>query len=126
MSTTTTIQLNTVSVVLNGDFDAEAVKEIRPLFHELSEKNESNVIIEMSDVSFIDSSGIGAIVFLYKRLVAKGFELVLIGPTGQPLQIMEQLRINQSIRFFSDMKTYFLSTGNPLSTSNHESHRMVS
>jgi anti-sigma B factor antagonist len=123
---TTTKQLNTVSVVLNGDFDAEAVKEIRPLFHELSEEKKSSVIIEMSDVSFIDSSGIGAIVFLYKRLVAKGLELVLVGPTGQPLQIMEQLRINQSISFFVDMKEYFITTGNPNTIVNSESQRLTS
>jgi len=117
---TKTVKLNTVSVVLNGDFDAEAVKDIRPLFHNLSEERESNVIIEMSDVSFIDSSGIGAIVFLYKRLIAQGLELVLIGSTGQPLQIMEQLRINKSIRFFADMKEYFCMTGNVVPIVQHE------
>lgn len=112
---TQTYNLNMVSVVLNGDFDAEAVKEIRPLFHELSEEKNSNVLIEMSEVSFIDSSGIGAIVFLYKRLVAKGFQLALVGTKGQPKQIMEQLRINRSIRFFPDMKEYLVSTGNDVS-----------
>jgi anti-anti-sigma factor len=111
MNTITTTQLNTISIVLNGAFDAEAVQEIRPLFMEISNERESNVIIDMSHVSFIDSSGIGAIVYLNKVLLIKGFKLVLVGSNGQPLHIMQKLRATQSIQLNSSMQEYFRETG---------------
>lgn len=102
-------KLNQVFVVLNGDFDALAVTEIRPLFDKMAEEAEVNILVDMADVSFIDSSGIGALVFLYKRLIAKGCKLILIGTNGQPQEIMSQLRIDRTIINYRDLRDYLLS-----------------
>ena len=106
-----TYQINYISIVLNGDFDALAVTEIRPLFDRLAERETTNVLVDMADVSFIDSSGIGALVFLYKRMIAKGRQLILAGANGQPQQIMGQLRIDQTIQTYGNIREYLLSTG---------------
>jgi anti-sigma B factor antagonist len=115
MSTTTTTQLNTISISLAGKFDDSAVKALKPLLVQLSHKNSSNVIIEMSKVSFIDSTGVGAILYLFKKMAARGLELILIGPNGQPLKIMKQLQMNQSIPFFQDLLEYHSAMGRTLS-----------
>ncbi|PSW05750.1 STAS domain-containing protein [Photobacterium lipolyticum] len=84
-------------VKLNGDFDALSVAEIRPDFEAITAEVQQQIILDLRQVGFIDSSGIGAIVFLYKRLKAEGRGLELTGARGQPKQLLELLRIHQVI-----------------------------
>lgn len=79
-----------------GDMDAAAMKTQRPHFEELAECGE-DVALDMSDVDFIDSSGVGAIVFLYKRLLQTKHKLTLNKLTGQPLQLLTYLRLNDLV-----------------------------
>lgn len=82
---------------IDGPFDAAAAARMRPLFEEIATAADADVVIDLSAVGFIDSSGIGAIVFLYKRLATAGRTLGLAGVQGQPLQLMEFLRIPRVI-----------------------------
>ena len=76
--------------------DAAAMAAIRPQFEALAQGAE-DVELDLSKVSFIDSSGIGGIVFLYKRLVAAGRRLTVRGLGGQPLQMFKYLRITDML-----------------------------
>ena len=59
-------QCNSDQVVsLTGDFDVNSVNDAKPLFEDLA-VNGADVVVDLSDVRFIDSSGIGALVFLYR------------------------------------------------------------
>ncbi|WP_136680304.1 STAS domain-containing protein [Neptunomonas sp. XY-337] len=82
---------------IEGSLDALAVEILRPRFDTLVQE-EHDVTIDMSEINFIDSSGIGAIVFLFKRLRALGRKLCLNGVHGQPLELLKHLRIDQSIQ----------------------------
>lgn len=85
-------------IKLIGDLDALSVSEIRPEFESIAEdKQQQQIILDLEKVGFIDSSGIGAIVFLYKRLKADGRGLELMGARGQPKHLLELLRIHQVI-----------------------------
>ncbi len=52
-----------------------------------------NVELDLSRVDFIDGSGMGAIAYLYKNLVARGRRLVLTGAVGQPREMLERLGV---------------------------------
>ena len=81
-----------------GDFDAFAAEKIRPELEAISNSNEmQNIILDLTEVTFIDSSGIGAIVFLYKRLIASKCTFHLTGVQGQPRELFELLRIHKAI-----------------------------
>jgi len=99
MSFTTKIN-NTIQFDIDGSLDALAVEILRPNFDALVQ-NESDVALNLASVQFIDSSGIGAIVFLFKRLRALERNLNLIGVHGQPLELLKHLRIDQSISVMS-------------------------
>lgn len=92
-------------VSLTGDFDVNSVNNAKPLFEDLAVHG-SDVIVDLSEVRFIDSSGIGALVFLYKRLVAQKHQMVLIGVQGQPLELLEILKITQTIPSFANLNVY--------------------
>jgi stage II sporulation protein AA (anti-sigma F factor antagonist) len=94
MSDTT---LNQLQSQLNGSFDALSVAEVRPLLDALTEQDSGDVQLDLAQIDFIDSSGIGALVFLYKRLHSKSRKLSLTGVKGQPLELLKFLRIDRSI-----------------------------
>ena len=85
-------------IELSGEMDALGAVEIRPVLEEAVDQDQSeNVSLDLSSVTFLDSSGIGAIVFLYKRLKAVGRKLEISGVRGQPRELMELLRIHKAI-----------------------------
>jgi len=84
-------------ISVEGDFDAEFSKEARSSFEEIAINSTDDVIIDLSKTRFLDSSGIGAVVFLYKRLRARNQNLELIGVEGQPRDLIQMLRIDRAI-----------------------------
>ena len=82
---------------VEGDMDAAAMKALRPRFEELAECGE-DVALDMSDVEFIDSSGVGGIVFLYKRMLAANRKLKLQKLSGQPQQLLMYLRLADLVK----------------------------
>ena len=84
---------------LSGDFDASAVSDhqLKDVFENLVSGWDGDIEVDLSDVHFMDSSGIGAIVFLFKRLNASARKLHLSGAVDQPLQLIEMLRLHKSI-----------------------------
>lgn len=74
----------------NGDLDAVGVKDKLSVFSELALQN-TDVTIDMSAVQSIDGSGIGALVFLYKRLRSTGHRVRLTNVRSQPMSVLENL-----------------------------------
>lgn len=83
-------------VDITEDMDAAAMTRLKPLFEELG-TGADDVTLDLSGVEFVDSSGIGGIVFLYKRLRIAGRKLRLRGASGQPLQLITHLRLSDLI-----------------------------
>ncbi|KLV02641.1 anti-anti-sigma factor [Photobacterium aquae] len=86
-----------IGLTLPNEFDAHLAKQMEPEFEALSQTDSNELIIDMTQVQFIDSCGIGAIVFLYKRLKIRGKPLSLLNVNGQPRQLMKMLRIDKVI-----------------------------
>lgn len=82
----------TVFVEMKDDLDAAAMEQLRPRFEELATSRE-DVEIDLSSVRFIDSSGVGGIVYLYKRLTASGVRLVLTGANDQPRDLLDYVGV---------------------------------
>jgi anti-sigma B factor antagonist len=79
---------------VSGDMDAGLMVSLRADL-ELLAQGDGNVEIDMKNVSFIDSSGIGGLVFLYKRLVKQGRSLTVKNVNSQPLQMFNYLQLTE-------------------------------
>lgn len=89
-------QLLTLSLV--GDFDAMSSKKAHAVIDEvLVEDLHPEIEIDLQHVHFIDSSGIGAIVYLFKRLDEANRHMRIEHAHGQPLKMLELLRIGSAI-----------------------------
>lgn len=87
---------------ITGDFDAAQAQNARRYFQELIEDVDKNICLDLSQVPFIDSSGIGAIVFLYKRLRCSGYDLTISGLQKQPSELLHLLRIDKIIKMLAE------------------------
>jgi anti-anti-sigma factor len=98
----TYVEPNTVVLKLEREFDALAVADARPMLEGIVANSDSNVVMDFAQVDFLDSSGIGCVVFLFKRLYATKRSLVLQGLHDQPLRLIQTLRIDKAIPIRAD------------------------
>ena len=85
------------SLNLKNELDALTIEALRDDLERLGNSGQ-DVDLDFTEVTFIDSSGIGALVFLFKRLRATKSTLRLHGVQGQPLELIQYLRIDKSIQ----------------------------
>jgi len=79
---------------VRGELDALSVTELRPLFDKVVDDGRRDVVVELSELRLIDSSGVGALVSLYKRVRGGGGQVQFTGVTAQPLVIFKLLRLD--------------------------------
>ena len=87
-----------ISYHITGYFDAQTVSALESDFQALVDENKGRIILDLSDADFMDSSGIGSIVFLYKRLKAHNRDLLITGLQGQPARLIQSLRVDKTIK----------------------------
>ena len=87
-------------VRLSGEVDTYTVPEIREAFDSLMLPGGAHVVVDLSEVTFLDSSGLGAIFSLHHRLGAVAGRLRLVC-SGVTLRLVELLHIDQVIEVFT-------------------------
>ena len=88
---------DTAVIVLEGEFDALAAPVTRAEFDRVVTAGGGDLIVDLTGVTFMDSSGAGALVYLHKRLVGQQRALKLVGVSGQPLELLDLLHISTVI-----------------------------
>jgi anti-sigma B factor antagonist len=82
-------------LTIEGELDAVSVSELRPDLEKLVKSRPSSVEVDLSSLRMVDSSGVGALVSLYKRVRAQGGGVVIKGLRDQPLAIFRLLRLDR-------------------------------
>jgi anti-sigma B factor antagonist len=82
-------------LVIEGELDAVSVAELRGDLEKLVKTRPSVVDVDLSQLRMVDSSGVGALVSLYKRVRAQGGSVVIKGLRDQPLAIFRLLRLDR-------------------------------
>ncbi|MBV9417353.1 MAG: STAS domain-containing protein [Solirubrobacterales bacterium] len=74
-----------------GELDIARVGDFRAALSNAASEDETAVVVDLSDVSFIDSSGLGALVELHDRLRRDGRRLAVIAPGGSAPAVLINL-----------------------------------
>ena len=82
-------------LAIEGELDAVSVSELRPDLEKLVKGRPTVVEVDLSSLRMVDSSGIGSLVSLYKRVRAQGGSVVIKGLRDQPLAIFRLLRLDR-------------------------------
>jgi anti-sigma B factor antagonist len=80
---------------LDGALDALTTPDIRPIFDKVVADGRRRVTVDLEKVTMIDSSGVGAIVSLFKRVKAEGGQVLVVGARDQPLAVLKLLKLDR-------------------------------
>ena len=86
-----------VTVTLKGDIYVDQADELVDVFNSIVEKRPQEVIIDISGLKSITSSGIGKIVLLYKNLHEKNTRLKIIGVNDTIMQIFKIVKLDKLV-----------------------------
>jgi anti-anti-sigma factor len=74
-----------------GELDFARVGDFRAALSDAAREGAAVVVVDLSQVSFIDSSGLGAIVELHNRLRRGGRRLAVVAPSGSAPAVLFDL-----------------------------------
>ncbi len=95
LSVLTDFEDNDVAIVrLEGDLVVSDIDKLRREIHEIIDKNVYKILIDMSEIDFIDSSGIGLLVEILKTISKyEGGQLKLVNLNRQVREILKQIQL---------------------------------
>ena len=91
-------------LAIEGELDAVTVSDLRGEIEKLLARKPGRVEVDLSLLRMVDSSGVGALVSLYKRVRAQGGDVVVTGLRDQPLAIFRLLRLDR-VMVGAELKT---------------------
>lgn len=91
-----------VAVVLRGDVDAAGTPALREQLDGPLAGGRQNFVIDLSEVGFIDSSGLATVVQLFKRVRIGDGDVRLCGLQADVLRLFELVRLDRVFGLFPD------------------------
>lgn len=75
----------------HGDLDIATMGDFREALGDAVRDGARTVVVDLSEVDFVDSSGLGAIMEMYERLRHGEREVVIVVPPGSAAAVMLNL-----------------------------------
>ena len=91
-------------IELSGSLDLYSSNQLKDTFIKLIESRIERIIISLKDVDTINSSGIGALIFISSTTRKFNCPLVLILPDGPILRVLEAARLKHYFKIVPSMK----------------------
>ncbi len=81
------------SLRLEGALDAQTGSEVRPIFDAVVAARPRRVVVDLAALTILDSTGVGLLVALCKRVRANGGDVAVVGAVEQPLMVIRLLKL---------------------------------
>jgi anti-sigma B factor antagonist len=90
-------------VTLSGSLDASAVESLRhqSIVWFESQPDLKQVVVDLGEVGFMDSTGLGALIGMLKRVALRGGDLRLARPRPNVKLVLEITRANKIFAIFA-------------------------
>lgn len=86
---------NKATVTIQGTLDINSAPAVSERIDQLVATRPAHVTVDLSGLELIDSSGVAALVKLYKMVRSAGGTFVVTGARDQPLAIFKLLRMDK-------------------------------
>ena len=98
-------ELGPVTVLeISGNLDALSAAEMKEETERIVEGKRFNVILNVNRLKLVDSSGVGAIVSLFKRCRASKGDVKIAGLCDQPREIFRLLRLDRAFEIYDSQE----------------------
>ncbi|HOX37217.1 MAG TPA: STAS domain-containing protein [Candidatus Brocadiia bacterium] len=94
---------NAVIVALAGRFDAASASDVKKLLKGLIADGKCRLVLELSQVDFLDSSGLGVLVTCKRLADNGGGDLRLAGADSRIETILKMTRLNRVFEIDADV-----------------------
>ncbi|WP_035562735.1 STAS domain-containing protein [Hymenobacter sp. IS2118] len=103
MTTTSTVQNGILLIRLSGDLigSPDTDQLLQTVNHHLGE-DLSRCAVDLSEIRYINSTGIGVLVSLLTKFRSRGGELVLINPADHPKKMLAITKLNNIFTVAAD------------------------
>jgi anti-sigma B factor antagonist len=83
------------AIYLQGKIDTANSKQIRQNIIDCIDSNTATLLFDLREVTFIDSSGLGSLVFLLKQMRARGGNVIIYRPNDQVKMLLDIANMTQ-------------------------------
>ena len=92
-------------IILNGQLDGTGVYNVEVDFIRTCVEGNHNVLVDLSNVSYISSIGIPMLVNKARSVMARGGKLGLLNPQRNVLDVLELVGVSMMLPIYYDLKT---------------------
>jgi anti-sigma B factor antagonist len=92
-----------VLTIADERVDAHNSAELKAFLLQAIEGGETNIVVQLEHVRFIDSSGLGALLAGQKHMLAKSGQFALANIQPQVLSMFELTRLNRVFDIYADV-----------------------
>jgi anti-anti-sigma factor len=93
-----------VLTVREERIDAHNSAELKETISQMLERGENSIVVQLKQVRFIDSSGLGALLFGHKQAAAKSGQFALTNIQPQVLSMFELTRLTRVFEIYPDIE----------------------
>ena len=94
---------NTLVVRIRGEMDMVVAEKLRKeIDRKLDTKKISNLVINLEEVTFIDSSGLGVIIGRFKKISSLNGKMYIVGARPQVHKILMFSGINRLVSMYNN------------------------
>jgi anti-sigma B factor antagonist len=86
-------------VAISGELDLGAAATLAGAIEEIVAGSPSSVLVDLADVSFLDSSGLGALLKLHARCQAEGIAFSATNPPSHVCRVLELTNLTELFNF---------------------------
>jgi anti-sigma B factor antagonist len=91
-------------LALAGEIDLESAPTLRNAVTEVTDAGADRIVLDLSDVSFIDSTGLGVFIYAQKKLRLRQGTLDIVGSTRRILAIFKLAGLDKAFRIHPSLE----------------------
>src|SRR4030095_9401993 len=95
---------------LKGESELHVAPSVTALLNAMIDNKPQRLVVDLSSVTYIDSSGLAALIAAMQRVEGYGVKFLLAGLQGTICDIFEHLRLDQVFQVFPDAAAALAAT----------------
>jgi anti-sigma B factor antagonist len=88
---------------LDGDLDSGSAAEMQNRFMKSLDSGQTSFLVDLEKVNYLDSSGLAALVKLYKEIRTRGGSLALCAVQRDAMKIFQLTRLDKIFTIYPDL-----------------------
>jgi anti-sigma B factor antagonist len=97
MNISTSVDGDIVTLQVAGELDILSVGQVFPVLDQLLRGPQRRWRLDLSQLRMLDSSGVGAIIYAFRKLRERHGVMTIDGATDQPLSVLRLMRLDKVI-----------------------------